>query len=106
MKGDFIFNRQVVTLKETMEQHLSFYKIQSNNLNLNYANNLTNQTDFCLTKLYFSPLIQTKIEWINKQLLVDVNWLSKAIWKSGLNKAIKDVLLFEKLFKKMDRHMK
>ena len=57
MEGDLIFNREVVTLIETMHQHLSFYKIQSNNLNLNYANILTNQSDFCLTKLYFSPLI-------------------------------------------------
>ena len=42
------------------------YKIQSSNLNLNYPNILTNQIDFCFPKLYFSPLIRTKMEFINK----------------------------------------
>ena len=110
-----------------------FYKLQSSNLNLDY----TSQIDFCFPKLCFSPLIRTKIECINKQLLVDaeavvqrcsvgkgvlrnfaqnsqentcarvsffppvaasvdVNWSNKAIWKSTLKKATKDVLLFEK----------
>ena len=40
--------------------------------------------------------MQTKIERINKQLLVDANWPNKAIWESVLDKAIKDVLLFGK----------
>ena len=80
--------------------YFSFCKKQSNNLNLNYLNNLTNQIDCCFTKLCFSPLIQTQIECINKQLLVDVSWPNKAIWKSELNKATKDVLLFEKSLQK------
>ena len=54
-------------------EHFSFYKIESNNLNLHYLNILTNQIVLCFPKLYFSPLVQTKIECINKQLLVDVN---------------------------------
>ena len=54
-------------------EHFSFYKIESNNLNLHYPNILTNQIVLCFPKLYFSPLVQTKIECINKQLLVDVN---------------------------------
>ena len=73
--------------------NFSFYKLQSNNLNLDYTNILTSQIDFCFPKLRFSPLIRTKIECINKQLLVDVNWPNKAIWKSTLKK---DILLFEK----------
>ena len=74
------------------------YKIHSNNLIFDYPNILINQNDFSFPKLYFSPLIRTKIECINKQRLVDVNWPNKAIWKSELNKAIKNILLFEKLF--------
>ena len=31
------------------------------------------------------------------QLLVDINWPSKAIWKPALNNATEDVLLFEEL---------
>ena len=58
-------------------QHFSFSKIQANNLNLDYSNVLTNQIDFCFPKLYFSPLIRTKIECINKQLLVYINWPNK-----------------------------
>ena len=54
--------------------------MQSNNLNLDYANILTNQIDFCFPKLYFNPLIWTKIGCINKLLLLDVNWRNKAIW--------------------------
>ena len=78
--------------------HFSFYKIQSNNLNHGYPNILTNQINFCFSKLYFSPLIRTKIEYINKQLVIDVNWPNKAFWKSALNKATKYILLFEKSF--------
>ena len=77
-----------------------FNKIASDNLNLDYRNILTYEIDFCFPKLYFGPLIQTKGESINKQLLVNVNWPKKAIWKPALNKATKDVLLFQKLFKK------
>ena len=72
------------------------YKIQSNNWNLDYPNILTNQIDFRFPKLHFRPLIRSKIEYINKQLLVDVNWSNKAIWKSALNKGTTYVLLFEK----------
>ena len=36
----------------------------------------------------------------HKQLLVDVNWPNKAIWKLALKKATKDILLFEKSFLK------
>ena len=54
----------------------------------------------CFPTLYFSALIRTKIEYINKQLLLDVNWPNKGIWKSALSKAIKYVLLFEKPFLK------
>ena len=51
-------------------QVFSFYTIQPNNVN--------NQIDFNQI-LCFNPLIQTKMEWINKQLLVDVRWANKAI---------------------------
>ena len=78
--------------------HFSFYKIQFNNLNVDYPNILTSQTYFRFPKLYFSTLIQTKIEYFNKQLLIDVNWPNKSIWKSAVNKLTKDVLLFEKSF--------
>ena len=79
-------------------QHFPFYKKQSHNLSLNYPNILTNQINSCFSKLCFSPLIRTKIECINKQLLVDVNCPNKAIWKLALDKTKKDVLLLEKLF--------
>ena len=78
--------------------NILLYKIQSNNLIFDYPNILINQIDFSFRKLYLSPLIRTKIECINKQRLVDVNWPNKAIWKSELNKATKNILLFEKLF--------
>ena len=65
---------------------LWFYRMQSNNLNLDYLNVLTNQIDFCFSKLYLSTLIRTKIECITKQLLVDINWPSKAIFNSALIK--------------------
>ena len=77
-----------------------FYKIRFNNY-FNYPNILTNQTDFCFPKLYFSLSVPTKIVCINKQLLVDVIWPNKTICKSSLNKATKDVLLFEKSFWKV-----
>ena len=34
---------------------------------------------FFFSRLYFSALIRTKIESINNQLVVDINWPSKAI---------------------------
>ena len=37
--------------------NFAFYKIQSNNLNLDYPNILAKQTGFCCPKLYFSSLI-------------------------------------------------
>ena len=49
-------------------------------------------------KGYTEPLIQTQIESINKQLLVDLNWLDKGIWK--LIKRLKDVLLCKISFQK------
>ena len=39
--------------------------------------------------VYTEPLIQTQTESNNKQILVDVNWLNKAIWE--LNKTLKGV---------------
>ena len=48
-------------------------KIQSNNLNLDYPDILTDQIDFCFLKVYFSSLIRTKIECINKQSLININ---------------------------------
>ena len=56
-------------------------------------NNVAIQIYFCFPMLYLSPSIRTKIECNNKQLLVDVNWINKAIWKSAFSKAMKDVLL-------------
>ena len=76
------------------DSHFLFNKIQFNNLNLDYPNILTKKTDFYFPKLYSSPLIGAKIECINKQLLVDINWSNKAIWKSALNKATKEILIF------------
>ena len=80
--------------------HFSFYKKHSNNLNLNYPNILTNQTDFCFPKLYLSALIRTKIECMNKQLLNDVNWPNEAIWKSLLNKVTNDFGYLRNHFRK------
>ena len=76
-------------------EHFSFYKIEPHNLNLDYPHILTNPIVLRFPKLYFSPLVQTKIECFNKQLLVDINWINKAIWKSTLKKATKGVSLFE-----------
>ena len=53
-------------------------------------------------KGYTEPLIQTQIESINKQLLVDLNWLAKGIWK--LIKSLKGVLLCKISFQKA-RHV-
>ena len=39
--------------------------------------------------VYTEPLIQTQTESNNKQILVDVNWLNKAIWE--LNKTLTGV---------------
>ena len=76
-------------------QYFLFYKIQSNNLNLNYLNILTNQTDFCFPKLYFSSLIRTKADRINKQLLINLIGLIKP-YGSLRFKATQYVLLFER----------
>ena len=65
-------------------QNFLIYEIQPNNLNLDYPNILTNQTDFCFPKLYFSSLIRNKTESINKQPLIDVTWPNKVMWKSAL----------------------
>lgn len=71
-------------------EHFSFYEIEYNNFNLDYPNILTNQIVLRFLNLYFSPLVQTKIECFNKQLLVDINWLNKDILKSVLGKVIRD----------------
>ena len=81
-------------------KHFSFHKIKSNNLNLGYLNKLTNQIDLCFPKLYFSPSIRAKIECIEKELLVHLNWSNKAIWKSALNRATKDVFVIWKIILK------
>ena len=80
------------------KQQFSVYEIHFNNLDLGCPIIFINQIDFCFLKLYFGPLIRTIIEYINEQLLVDVYWPNKVIWKSALNKATKDVLIFEKSF--------
>ena len=68
---------------------------------------MTNQIDLYFLKLYFSPLIRTKIECMDKQLLVDFNWSNKAIWKSVLNKTTKYFFVIrEIILKSMDRCMK
>ena len=51
----------------------------SNNLNSSFSNILTLEIYFYFPKLYSSPLMQTQLEWIIKQLLLDFNWLKKAI---------------------------
>ena len=44
------------------------------------------------------PLIPNKIECINKQLMLNIDWPDETIWKSVLNIAATDDLLFGKLF--------
>ena len=56
---------------------------------------LSIQIVLCFPKSYCSPLIRTQTECINKKLLVDVNPFNKAISKSTLRKAFKDVLLWQ-----------
>ena len=58
------------------------------NLNSTYSKILTIQIDFCSLKLCFSPLMWTQAGCIGKQVLVDVNWLNKTIYKSLLRKTI------------------
>ena len=55
---------------------MSSIKFNSDNSNI-----LTIQTDFSFLKQNFSSLVQTQEERINKQILVDVNYFNKAIWK-------------------------
>ena len=38
--------------------------------------------------VYTEPLIQTQTESNNKQILVDVNWLNKAIWELNKTKGV------------------
>ena len=73
--------------------HFSFCKMPRNNFNSDQSTVFIVQIYFYLPKLYFSLLIGTQIDGINKQQLVLVNWLNKAIWKSALNIATKDLLL-------------
>ena len=56
------------------------------------------EVDLCFPTLCFSSLFQTLMDCINKQLLVDVNWLNKAIMKSALCQAKN--FLFETAFQK------
>ena len=70
-----------------------FHKMPPSYLNSDYSDTLfkTIQTDSSFPTLYFSPLIQTQMECINK--LVDFNWLNRAILKLVLTKVIKCVSL-------------
>ena len=52
-------------------------KILSNNLKSEYLNAWAIQFILCFRKLYFVPIIQTQIESINQQLLIDVVGLIK-----------------------------
>ena len=81
--------------------HFSLCKMSFNNFSSNHKYALTIQIDFCSLILYSSPIIRIQIEFINKQLLVDVDWLNKAILK-GIKKyfAMQDILL-----KYMDRRL-
>ena len=72
--------------------------MSSNKLNSDNSNVVTIQIDFCFLKQNFSSLIRTQIEFINGQILGDVNWFNKAIWKSALIKVIRSVLLYELSF--------
>lgn len=70
-------------------------KMSLNNLTSSYQNVSIIQIEFCFPKLYFRKFIRTQMECISWQLLVDDNWLNKAIWKSALCKSIKHILLRE-----------
>ena len=70
-------------------------KMSLNNLTSSYQNVSIIQIEFCFPKLYFRKFIRTQMECISWQLLVDDNWLNKAIWKSVLCKSIKHILLRE-----------
>ena len=69
-------------------------------MNLDYPNKLNNQIDLYFPKLNFSLSIRTKIECIDKELLVDVDSTNKAIWKSALNRTTKDVFVIRKIILK------
>ena len=71
---------------------MSSNKFNSDNSNVNI------QIDFSFLKQNFSSLIRTQIEFINGQILGDVNCFKKAIWKSALIKVIRSVLLYELSF--------
>ena len=56
---------------------------------LNNPENVIEKVQVYRKNVYTEPLIQTQTESNNKQILVDVNWLNKAIWE--LNKTLKGV---------------
>ena len=66
-----------------------------------YLKVLTMEVDLCFPTLCFSSLFQTLMDCINKQLLVDVNWLNKAIMKSALCQA-KNFFMWDSISKTMD----
>lgn len=78
--------------------YFTICKVSSNNFNFNYSDVLTIQINVCFSKPCFSPLTGTKIDYISKQLFIDVNGLNKATYKSTLSKVVKDALLCEITF--------
>ena len=72
--------------------HSSLCKRPSNKFSSDNLNVLTDKIGFCFRKRNFSPLIQIQLDC--KQILLDINWFHKTIWKSALSKAMRDVLLY------------
>lgn len=70
----------------------SLCKRSSNKFSSDNSNVLTDKIGFCFRNRNFSPLIQIQLDC--KQILLDVNWFNKTIWKSALSKAMRDVLLY------------
>ena len=70
----------------------SLCKRSSNKFSSDNSNVLTDKIGFCFRNRKFSPLIQIQLDC--KQILLDVNWFNKTIWKSALSKAMRDVLLY------------
>ena len=62
------------------------------------------EIDFCFSKLYFSSLIQTWVKFmrISKQLLIEINQVNKAIFKSALCQEIKKrFVMWDSILKSM-----
>ena len=55
---------------------------------------------FLFTKVIFQSINLSKIDCNNKQLLLDVNWSNKTIWKLASNKATKMFCYSKNYFKK------